>query len=289
MTKAIAPVLVLSMSLLAHAPVAQAADPRPPFAGVFCGDEADVGRAFIALPSANGILSERALAAFNDAYTAGNAPAAKIKRRLSASTVRGGWCVAEGAVAIDKKAVPLIVSSVGEMTGHGSDRLADCMTHVARPFGNAETATAAKAGTLMKPAAMDDDGPGDPVDALRAAIGDRARMAAFWSVRPDVVLAGSAPGELYVGAKARKTFAAWKLDLAVDGGIRWGYVPSSHTQLAWAVANVRASSGDGAAKTPPVTYRVMFALLADHFEADEDAAPEHDTWHLVLAHFALVE
>ncbi len=289
MTKAIVPWVVLSVSLLALARGAQAADPRLPFAGVFCGDEADVGRTFVALPSANGILSDQELAAFNDAYTAGNAPVAKIKRRLSASTVRGGWCVAEGALAVGKKVVPLMVSSVGEMTGHGSDRLADGVTLIARPLGNAETAAAAKAGTSTKPATMDDDGPGDPVAALRAAIGDRATMAAFWSARPDVVLAGSAPGELYVGAKARKTFAAWKLDLALDGGIRWGYVPSSHAQLAWAVANVRASSGDGVAKTPPLTYRVMFALLADHSEADEDAAPEHDTWHLVLMHFALVE
>ncbi len=282
-------VVVFSAFLVGAAPGAFAASPRVGFAGVFCGDEASVARDFVALPAANGILSEQDLGVLNSSYVAGETRAAKATRKLMGSTIRGGWCAAAETLAVEKRPLDLVVSSAGAFTGAGGDKLADQVTFIARPLGNAETAAALKAGTLKKPGDVEADPFNEPpITLLKAALADRAKMLELWSKRDDVVLAGSAPGELYAGDKARKTYAAWKLDLKLVSDFRWGYVSESSERLAWAVVNVEAPAAP-TSKTPAATYRVMFVMLADNFESDADAAPEHDTWHLVLAHFALVE
>lgn len=254
------------------------------YAGVACGDERDGPH--VVLPGPGGVLSEKRMKALEDAADAAE-PKLETGKRLLGETIRGGWCAAEKTLTIGKQRVPLRLSGVGKMTGHGADRLADSATSIARPVSNADAAKLSKAGALKQPAPIARVAEDAPIAQLRAALtGDAAKLAALWSKRADVILAGTAPGELYKGGAARATLAKWNLALKLVGGVAWGYAAGSSDQLAWAVANVEASPAKGGATT---TYRVMFGLLADHAEADEDQRPDRDTWRAVLIHFALVE
>lgn len=254
-------------------------DPRQPYAAVRC-DDFSVDRSVLVLPAADGVLPEAAVRALDDAVSDAHTRAVKTRTKRIGGAIDGAWCVSEKTLKLGKKSVPLIASAIGKLTGHGSDRLEDTVTVIARAVGNPEATRLARAGTLPRPAALKADGADeDPILQLRAAIGDRAKLAALWSTRDDVLLAGSAPGEIYQGAKARSVFRRWNLAFRIDGPVRWDAGPGD---LVWALANVETLPARGTATT---MYRGLFVLLADHPGADL----EHDTWHLVLAHFALVE
>lgn len=259
-------------------------DPRLPMMAVRCGDGGS-GRALVVLPAADGVLAEAAIEPLEDAADAAKLPTGKVKRQVTHAPLTTGWCAAEKTVKVGARTVNVIVSGVGEMTGLAGDTFEDKVTVVARTFTNKEAAALARTGKLVRPAAVagvEDDA---PIRQLRAALADRAATQALWATTDDVILAGSAPGELYVGARARKTFAAWKLGLRIDGDVQWSTVGGG--ELVWALANVAATPAKGG---PSTTYRVLFVLLADHATTMEDGElPADETWHLVLAHFALVE
>ena len=267
-------------ALIAVPHVARAGgDPRLPYARVRCGDGGtpDV----LVLPQAEAAtIEDKEVDRLGDAATAaGFAPARQKQQYTGWAEGTYSWCAAEKTVKIGKQSVAVIVSGIGEMTGLGGDDYEDAITVVAHAIGNKQLAKLVKDGALKRPAALAGEAAEDPVKQLEAALADRAKLARFWSTRDDVVLAGSAPGELYHGAKARQTLARWSLDLRIDGPVMAG----SKGDLEWALANVEAKPVKGGAAT---TYRVLFVMTPDH---PGDDAPEHDTYHLVLAHFALVE
>jgi len=254
-------------------------DPRQPYAGVRC-DDFSVDRSVLVLPGADGVVPEATVRALDDAVSEAHERAVKTRTKRIGGEIDGAWCVSEKTLKLGKRSVPLITSAIGKLTGHGSDRLEDTVTLIARAYGNKETTRRVRAGTLPRPAALTTDGTDeDPILQLRAAIGDRAKLAALWSTRDDVLLAGSAPGEIYQGAKARSMFRRWDLAFRIDGPVRWDAGPGD---LVWALANVETLPARGG---PTTMYRALFVLRADH----PGAELEHDTWHLVLAHFALVE
>lgn len=254
-------------------------DPRQPYAAVRC-DDFSVDRSVLVLPSADGVLPEAVVRALDDAVSETHDRAVKTRTKRIGGEIDGAWCISEKTLKLGKKSVTLITSAIGTLSGHGSDRLEDRVTLIARAYGNKEATRLARAGSLPRPAALRADGADeDPILQLRAAIGDRAKLAALWSTRDDVLLAGSAPGEIYQGAKARSAFRRWNLAFRIDGPVHWDAGPGD---LVWALANVETVPARGA---PTTMYRALFVLRADH----PGAELEHDTWHLVLAHFALVE
>ncbi len=262
---------------------ARAGDPRLPFV-TSCGRSADVGRSFLGLPSGAFVTGEPEVWRLATAAE-GAGPVARLKRHLVGETPEGAWCVAERIVTVGGQKVAVITSGVGVMTGHGGDVFEDTMTVVARAVSNKELARRVKAGAAPRPpaieAALARDAEEPAVVQLRAALDGRAGLAALWSPREDVVLAGSAPGELFQGARARSALRAWNLRLRLDGPVTTG----TERGLVWVVANVEATAARAKGATP-IYYRALFVLLADH--AGADSPPDDETYHLVLAHFALV-
>lgn len=264
--------------------------PRATYAGVTCGHEGAISRNAMFLPSVAGQVDAAEVEAFSDLVVESKTAEVKEGKRVTGGPWRGFWCVAQHKVKAGKAWLPLVVSGAGEYTGAGGDSLGDGVTFIARPVANKEVAKRRKAGTLAVPAAVDglaaaDEN--DAVKALRKGLADRASQTALWaSTRDDLILVGSAPSEVYVGKKAVSTLAVWNLALAIDGKVASDEVKNSDGQLVWVVANVVATSAKGG---PPTTYRGFFIMLADHHEETErDKLPATDTWHLALAHFALI-
>ena len=270
----------LVILLLISTSVARADEiPLGTYADVTCGKDDISSRAFAALPTGV-VIEDKQLEAFTDAVGAGKAPKVKQSKVVEGSSVRGGWCVGEATVKVGKQAMTFVVTGAGELTGHGSDQLVGSAQMIALPVADKDAAKAPKPAAV----AGDDDG-SDWVKAMSAGLATPEKQSALWAAkRDDLILVGSAPGEVFKGAAARATLAKWKLKLAFDGGIRTGAVNGSGEQLAYVYASVVATPVKGG---PSVTYRAFFVLLADHFaEWDDSKRPEHDTWHLVLAHFA---
>ena len=268
------PVLAaLLLSSIAHADELSAVD----FAAVTCGD--DPASEIVVLPNGK-VVEGKQLTAWADSVSMGEAAKAKKAKAFEGNSIRGGWCVAESTVKAGKQSFTFVVTGAGEFSGAGSDDLIPTAQMIARPIADKDAATRPPPAKL----AGQDDG-GDWVKALSAGLATPEAQAKLWTAkRTDLVLVGSAPGELYKGAVAKTTLPKWKLRLALDGGIRTGTVTNSRDALAYVYSNVVATPVKGG---PSVTYRGFFVMLADHSEeTDEDKRPETDTWHLVLAHFA---
>ncbi|MBL9019905.1 MAG: hypothetical protein JNL83_37315 [Myxococcales bacterium] len=249
------------------------------FAGVTCGADDTSPRDIVVLPDGK-VVEGKQLLAWTDSVGMGEAAKAKRSKVFEGSTWRGGWCVGESTVKAGKKSVTFVVTGAGELTGHGGDQLVGAAQLVSRAVPDKD---AAKLPPPPKLAGKDDGGAW--VKALSAGLATPETQAKLWAAkRTDLVLVGSAPGEVFKGAAAATTLPKWKLKLALDGGLRTGTVNNSREALAYVFSNVIATPVKGG---PSVTYRAFFVLLADHFdETDEDKRPEDDTWHLVLAHFS---
>jgi hypothetical protein len=264
----------LLLSSIAHADDLTAVD----FAAVTCGDDDSSPRDIVVLPNGK-IVEGKQLTAWTDSVGMGEAAKAKRSKVFEGDSLRGGWCVAESTVKAGKQSVTFVVTGTGELSGAGSDDLIASAQMIARPVADKDAAK------LPPPAKLvgKDDG-GDWVKALSAGLATPESQAKLWAPkRTDLVLVGSAPGEVFKGAAARATMLKWKLKLVLDGGIRASAVDGSSEQIAYVYSNVIATPVKGG---PPVTYRGFFVLLAAHSEEESDKRPETDTWHLVLAHFA---
>ena len=243
-----------------------------------CGKDDISQRDIMILPDGK-VIEGKQLVAWTDSVGMGEAAKAKRSKVFEGMTVRGGWCVGESTVKSGKTSFTFVVSGAGEFTGHGSDQLVGAASMIARAVSDKD------AMKLPKPAPVvgKDDGD-DWVKALSAGLASPEAQAKLWAAkRSDLVLVGSAPGEVFKGAAAASTLSKWKLKLALDGGIRTGSVNNTSEQLVYVYSNVVATPVKGGAST---TYRAFFVMLADHHEQESDSRPEHDTWHLVLAHFA---
>lgn len=268
--------LVLVALLLSSA---ARADELPPatYAAVTCGEDSTPPGDLVALPG-GAIVEGKPLEAMGDLVGAGKAPPAKATKRAEGRGLFDGWCTAQVTVKAGKQVLSLAVSGVGELTGLGSDKLAVDAMMIARPVADKDAAK------LPAPAAVTgaDDGE-DWMKTLTTGLATPEKQSALWAPkRDDLILVGSAPGELFKGAAAKTTLAKWKLALALTGGLRTGTV-KGRSELAYVYSNVVATPVKGGA---PVTYRGFFVLLADHAGDPEEKRPEHDSYHLVLAHFA---
>lgn len=248
-----------------------------------CGSWSAETRSLVALPDGSMIEDSKRLELLDSESLKRKD---KTKRQITGDVLVAGqpraWCVSEKSLRIGARTVPVIVSAVGEMSGSGSDQFADGITVVARTLSNAEMSRLAAAKKLKQPAALGSESDDAVEKWLRTTLADRAKGGTLWASRNDVVLAGSAPGEIYEGAKARATFKKWNLQLRVDGAMTGG---EYGTGLRWVLANVESKPAKGGT---PTLYRVFFVLLADH-ATDESGPPDNDTYHLVVAHFMLVQ
>lgn len=267
--------LVVMLASAAHAEDLSGVD----YAAVTCADDDISSRDIAVLPDGK-IVEGKQLEAWTDAIGEGKAAKARRAKMFEGISLRGGWCVAESTVKAGKKAFTFVVTGAGDYTGAGGDKLTGAAQMIARPVPDKDAAK------LPPPARIAGDAEGeDWLKALSAGLATPETQAKLWAAkRTDLILVGSAPGEVWKGAAARTTLPKWKLKLVLDGGARTNTVNNSNSQLAYVYSNVIATPVKGGA---PVTYRGFFVLLADHAEEiDESKVPEHDTWHLVLAHFA---
>jgi hypothetical protein len=198
-------------ALIAAGSIAYADDlPIGAYAAVTCGPDETATRDFLALPNGQ-ILEGKPL----EDLSAGKATA-KRSKVFEGSTVRGGWCVGESTVTVGKQKATFVVTGAGELTGLGGDKLAASVHMVVRPVSDKDAAK------LPKPPAISgkDDG-GDWLPALAAGLATPETQAALWAPkRDDLILVGSAPGEVFKGAAARATLPKWKLKLAPPVVIR---------------------------------------------------------------------
>jgi len=238
-----------------------------------CGNYDHPTREFAVLPDGT-VADDKQL----EMLASDKAPKARTAKRIEGSEWVGGWCVAQVAVKAGKQTLSLVVTDVGEYTGLGGDSFEARVSMIAKPITDKDAAK------LPPPPKVTGSADGNDWVGALAGLASPDKQAAVWAKRDDVILVGSGPGEIYQGKTAREKLPKWNLKLVLDGGMMTDTVPTSRGQLAYVYSNVVATPVKGG---PAVTYRGFFVLLADHAKiTDEDKRPEHDTWHLVLAHFA---
>ena len=181
----------------------------------------------------------------------------------------------------------LLVGSAFATIGGGADGSAiyaeNQIVQWAFPMSNDDAAKAAAAGTLARPAALPADADKAPyATAAVAKLTTSKKLAAIADKK--LIVVGSAPGEIFQGAAAKKALKSWNLDLALDGA-----AASSDTTDAtignqvWVIANVTAKV-HGKKDATPITYRVLYGLTY----TGKHGAKGKKKWTLRIVHFALV-
>jgi hypothetical protein len=197
----------------------------------------------------------------------GNGPVMKKNRSMPS------WCAAQVTVngetlIMSGLEVVYTASEMGEEIG--------MITQWAYPISDKAANAAADAGTLAVPSNEGTDGAPRLTKILLQKITSTKALAAM-AIGNEFVLAGSASGQIYKGAEAKKKLAAWNLDLSIDPAqVRSEVVQG--TKAAYVMVNVLARP-HGKSDGPTITYRVLFGMVNTSGK----------TWKVGLAHFALVK
>jgi hypothetical protein len=233
----------------------------------------------LVLPEADGVRHPTAPPSDDDEPSGGASRLDfETKGKVVSGTAGGkdsgpSWCAETVQLTIDGKLETLIFSGIYARYSDPDD-VSPMATQWALPMADADASAAAKAGTLAVPApaaAGADTAP--DASAVIAGATSTKKLAAL--AAPKLVVVGSAEGQLWQGAKAKKVLGKWNLDLAVDPHVTSG----ADDNIAWVIANVTATPHKKGA--PAITYRVLYGLYR--------ASATSKKWKVALVHFALVK
>lgn len=242
----------------------------------------------VAWPDANGLETGRS--SWDQ-----NAPdvAAEGERLQGRAPVKKGsnadyaWCTETLKVTVGGKEQLVVGTAIATIGQSGDGEMAyaeNQLVQWAFPMTNEDAAKAAAAGTLAKPAALPADADKAPyATAALAKLTTTKKLAAIADKK--VIVVGSAPGEVWQGAAARKALKSWNLDLAIDGAAASQDTSDARIgNQVWVLANVTATP-HGKKDATPMTYRVLYGLTY----TGKHGAKGKKKWTLRIVHFALVQ
>jgi hypothetical protein len=191
------------------------------------------------------------------------------------------WCTETVKVKVGGKDQLLVGTAFATIGQSGDGEMTYAENQIVQwavPVANEDATKAAK------PAALPADADKAPyATAAVAKLTTSKKLAAIADKK--LIVVGSAPGESWQGAAAKKALKSWNLDLAIDGAA--ASQDTSDAKIGnqvWVLANVTATP-HGKKDATPVTYRVLYGLTY----TGKHGPKGKKKWTLRIVHFALVQ